>query len=253
MLIKIKENYVMNKIKQSPTCCVICGKSYKTRTRLEKHLLLCELLKRSKNSSAIEEDETDIPSQRKMYSILLELGYKYNKMEQKVEQLNKLLIKQKSKINVIDWLTNNIIPNLSIQHFHEHVFIIETDVEFLFNNSFYATLNGIFMRITENNWPLCGFIQKNNVLYSYDDNRWQELNEDILYKFLNKIQMKISIKMLEWKKINNQNIKSNDTLATNYDKALVKLMEVDFSKETVINKIKNMIFLLVKKSYDLEF
>jgi hypothetical protein len=243
----------MNKIKQSPTCCVICGKSYKTRTRLEKHLLLCELLKRSKNSSAIEEDETDIPSQRKMYSILLELGYKYNKMEQKVEQLNKLLIKQKSKINVIDWLTNNIIPNLSIQHFHEHVFIIETDVEFLFNNSFYATLNGIFMRITENNWPLCGFIQKNNVLYSYDDNRWQELNEDILYKFLNKIQMKISIKMLEWKKINNQNIKSNDTLATNYDKALVKLMEVDFSKETVINKIKNMIFLLVKKSYDLEF
>jgi hypothetical protein len=243
----------MNKIKQSPTCCVICGKSYKTRTRLEKHLLLCELLKRSKNSSAIEEDETDIPSQRKMYSILLELGYKYNKMEQKVEQLNKLLIKQKSKINVIDWLTNNIIPNVSIQHFHEHVFIIETDVEFLFNNSFYATLNGIFMRITENNWPLCGFIQKNNVLYSYDDNRWQELNEDILYKFLNKIQMKISIKMLEWKKINNQNIKSNDTLATNYDKALVKLMEVDFSKETVINKIKNMIFLLVKKSYDLEF
>lgn len=244
----------MNKIKQSPTCCVICGKSYKTRTRLEKHLLLCELLKRSKNSSAIEEDETDIPSQRKMYSILLELGYKYNKMEQKVEQLNKLLIKQKSKINVIDWLTNNIIPNVSIQHFHEHVFIIETDVEFLFNNSFYATLNGIFMRITENNWPLCGFIQKNNVLYSYDDdNRWQELNEDILYKFLNKIQMKISIKMLEWKKINNQNIKSNDTLATNYDKALVKLMEIDFSKETVINKIKNMIFLLVKKSYDLEF
>ena len=194
----------MNKIKQSPTCCVICGKSYKTRTRLEKHLLLCELLKRSKNSSAIEEDETDIPSQRKMYSILLELGYKYNKMEQKVEQLNKLLIKQKSKINVIDWLTNNIIPNVSIQHFHEHVFIIETDVEFLFNNSFYATLNGIFMRITENNWPLCGFIQKNNLLYSYDDNRWQELNEDILYKFLNKIQMKISIKMLEWKKINNQ-------------------------------------------------
>ena len=243
----------MNKIKQSPTCCVICGKSYKTRTRLEKHLLLCELLKRSKNSSTIEEDETDIPSQRKMYSILLELGYKYNKMEQKVEQLNKLLIKQKSKINVIDWLTNNIIPNVSIQHFHEHVFIIETDVEFLFNNSFYATLNGIFMRITENTWPMCGFIQKNNVLYSYDDNRWQELNEDILYKFLNKIQMKISIKMLEWKKINNQNIKSNDTLATNYDKALVKLMEVDFSKETVINKIKNMIFLLVKKSYDLEF
>jgi hypothetical protein len=244
----------MNKIKQSPTCCVICGKSYKTRTRLEKHLLLCELLKRTQNSSTIEQDdESDIPSQRKLYSILLELGYKYNKMEKKVEILNKILVKQKIKINVIDWLTNNIIPNVNIQHFHEHVFIIESDVEFIFHNSFYATLNVILMRVKTNDWPICGFIQKNNTLYSYDDNIWQELNQDMLYKFLNKIQMKISIKMLEWKKANNQDIKNNDTLATNYDKALVKLMEVDFSRETVFNKIKNMIFLLVKKSYDLEF
>ena len=242
----------MNQIKQSPTCCVICGKSYKTRTRLEKHLLLCELLKRTKSSSIIEEDETDIPSQRKLYLMLLELGYKYNKMEKKVEELNKLLIKQKKKINVIDWLTNNITPNINIHHFHENIFVIEADVEFLFHNSFYSTLNGILMRVDEHNWPICAFVQKPNVLYSYD-NQWQELSQDILYKFLNKIQMKISIKMLEWKKANNQNIKNNDTLETNYDKALVKLMEVDFSKETVFNKIKNMIFLLVKKSYELEF
>jgi hypothetical protein len=242
----------MNKIKQPPTCCVICGKSYKTRTRLEKHLLLCELLKRTKNSSIIEDDETDIPSQRKLYSILLELGYKYNKMEKKVEQLSKQIVKQKSKINVIDWLTNNIVLSVNIHNFHESISILESDVEFLFHNSFYATLNEIFTRIQPNDWPLCGFVQKSNVLYSYE-NEWKELTQDVLYKFLNKIQMKISIKMLEWKKINNQNIKNNDSLATNYDKALVKLMEVDFSKETVFNKIKNMIFLLIKKSYDLDF
>jgi len=242
----------MNKIKQSPTCCIICGKSYKTRTRLEKHLLLCELLKRTKSSSIIEDDETDIPSQRKLYLMLLELGYKYNKMEKKVEELNKVIVKQKKKINVIIWLTNNIIPSVNIHHFHENVSIIESDIEFLFHNSFYYTLNSILMRVNENSWPISAFIQKPNVLYSYD-NEWQELSQDILYKFLNKIQMKISVKMLEWKKNNNQNIKHNDNLATTYDKALVKLMDVDFSKEIVFNKIKNMIFLLVKKSYDLEF
>jgi hypothetical protein len=242
----------MNKIKQSSTCCIICGKTYKTRTRLEKHLLLCELLKRSKSSSVIDEDETDIPSQRKLYLMLLELGHKYNKMEKKVEELNKLCVKQKKKINVIEWLTNNITPKSNISHFHENVSILESDVEFLFHNSFYSTLNGIFNRINDKDWPICGFVQKNNVLYSYENN-WHELTKDALYKFLNKIQMKISIKMLEWKKINNQNIKDNDSFATNYDKALVKLMEVDFSKETVFNKIKNMIFLIVKKSYDIEF
>ena len=245
----------MNKIKLSPTCCIICGKSYKTRTTLEKHLLLCELLKRSKSSSLIEEDEKDIPSQRKLYLMLLELGHKYGKMEKKVEELNRLLIKQKKNFNAIDWMTTNISPstntNINIHNFHENISIVESDIEFLFRNSFYSTFNHILMKVNENDWPIYGLSQKPNILYIYD-NKWQEVTRDMIYKFLNKVQMKISIKMLEWKKKNLQNIMDSDLLACCYDKALVKLMGVNFEKESVFNKIKNMIFLLVKKSYEIE-
>jgi hypothetical protein len=172
-------------------------------------------------------------------------------MEKKVEELNKLLVKQKKSFNPIEWLTTNIIPTGNIHNFHEKVSIIETDVEFLFYNSFYSTLNGILTKINPNDWPICGFVQKPNILYSFD-NGWKELTQEVLCKFLNKIQMKISVKMLEWKKQNSQNIKNSDSLATNYDKALVKLMELDFKKDGVFNKIKNMIFLLIKKSYEIE-
>ncbi len=33
--------YEKNKIKQSAMCCIYCGKSYKVRLNLEKHLILC--------------------------------------------------------------------------------------------------------------------------------------------------------------------------------------------------------------------
>lgn len=32
-----------NKIKHSALCCVYCGKSYKTRNNLDKHIILCEI------------------------------------------------------------------------------------------------------------------------------------------------------------------------------------------------------------------
>ena len=67
---------IPNMIKQPAQCCVHCGKSYKKKTNLEKHVILCELLNNSKKSLVIEDDE--IPSQRKIYQILLENYLEYN-------------------------------------------------------------------------------------------------------------------------------------------------------------------------------
>ena len=83
-------NIIPNKIKQPAQCCVHCGKSYKKRENLNKHLNLCELLHKSKKAGPlIIEDDEPLPSQRKMYQMLLELGQKYNRMEEKMEEMNK--------------------------------------------------------------------------------------------------------------------------------------------------------------------
>ena len=52
-----KISNIPNKIKQSAQCCVHCGKGYKTRTNLEKHLVLCELLHKSKRTSLNDDEE----------------------------------------------------------------------------------------------------------------------------------------------------------------------------------------------------
>jgi hypothetical protein len=101
--------------------CHFCGSQYKTRTNLEKHVILCELKhkanhSKSKNKCRVrlkeEEEEEELPSQRKLYQMVLLLNEKYNRLEEKVEEMNKWIVKKKKKINVIEWLNNNIKTNL---------------------------------------------------------------------------------------------------------------------------------------------
>lgn len=101
-LLNTNSQDVPNRIKQSSICCTYCGKGYKSRNNsaYEKHVLLCELLancKKQKSKDYSLEDE-DIPCNKRMYSLLLELGNKYKKLEEKIEkmeEINKLLTKKK--------------------------------------------------------------------------------------------------------------------------------------------------------------
>ena len=99
---------IPNMIKQPAQCCVYCGKSYKKKINLEKHIILCEFLNTSKKRQINDDEEDDIPSNKKLYKILLELGSKFNKLEEKVDEINKWVIKKKKKINVIEWLNTNV-------------------------------------------------------------------------------------------------------------------------------------------------
>jgi hypothetical protein len=247
---------IPNKIKQCQQCCVHCGKSYKTRTNLEKHLLLCELLHKRKTTRLVLEEEEDmpIPSQKRMYHLLLELGQKYIKLEEKVEEINKYVVKKKKKINILEWLNANITPNILFDSLQEHIHITYTNVEFLFNNSFYDTLNEIFVNtiytINEMEHHIFAFIQRNNTFYIYDkvegNNEWSELTNEKLTRFLNKIQMKISKSFYEWKKLHLQEINDNDKVSILYDKAMIKLMSVEFKQESVLSKIKSIMYSRMK-------
>jgi uncharacterized protein YeeX (DUF496 family) len=105
---------IPNRIKQPAQCCVNCGKSYVKKANLEKHLIICDLLQtsRKKTKLIIEDDDEPLPTQRKMFEMLIELGQKYSKLEEKVYEINKLVVKKKKKINVLEWLNANIKPNI---------------------------------------------------------------------------------------------------------------------------------------------
>jgi hypothetical protein len=269
---------ITNRIKQSSICCTYCGKGYKSRnsSAFEKHVILCELLVHSKKQSSIHSslEDDDIPSNKKMYLLLLELGNKYKKLEEKMEEINKYVIKKKKKINTIEWLNTNTIPQYTFEELADKIIVADTMIEFLLNNSFNDTLNelfsnNIYKEIEEEDKPIFAFTQKTNTLYIYDKvvkekeeekiNEWQELSKDKLVRFLNIIQKKLSKVFFEWKKKNKEELKQNENLNHVCDKALVKIMTPEFKEEQTYIKFKNMIYNKMKTDmkalieYEFEF
>lgn len=260
---KIAEN-IPNMIKQPSQCCIHCGKSYKKRTNLDKHVILCELLNKTKKKLVIE-DEEDIPSQRKMYEILLELGKKFNKLEEKVDELNKWVVKKKKKINVIEWLNTNIKPEIKFDSLIEKIIISDDDVKYLFENSFADTLNHIFSRniynLSESEYPIFAFVQKANIFYIYENEEagWVELSREILIKFLNKVHMKLFRVFIQHKKDNADKICDDESFSILCDKTSIKLMNTDFRQESILGKIRANMYSRMKTDmkalveYEFEF
>jgi len=262
-------NSTLNKIKQPAQCCIYCGKSYKKKSNLDKHFVICELLqvgkKRNSNIEKNQDEDEPIPSQKKMFQMLIELGQKYNKLEEKVEEMNKWIVKKKKKINGLEWLNANIKPTINFDNIIDKIIINEDDIKFLFHNSFNDLLNEVFSRSIYNHeqsedFPIFAFVQKPNLFYIYDlESGWIELSRERFIKFLNKVHMKIFKEFYEWKQINKKNIQSDIHLANNCDKTLIKISGLDFKQEQILSKIRNMMYSKMKTDlkalveYEFEF
>lgn len=256
---------IPNMIKQPAQCCIYCGKSYKKKINLEKHVILCEFLNTSKKQLVVEEEEDDIPSNKNMFKILLELGRKFNKLEEKVDELNKWIIKKKKKINVIEWLNTNIKPEIKFDNLIEKIIIEANDIKYLFEHSFVDMLNGVFSRniynLYDSNYPIFAFVQKPNIFYIYENEEaeWIELNRERLIKFLDKVYMKIFRVYIQYKKDNADKIREDESFSLLCDKTSVKIMNVDFKQESILGKIRANLYSRMKTDmkaiveYEFEF
>ena len=256
--------------------CQCCGKEYKRKINLDKHFVLCEIVHKAKRKDKrtdkeAEEIDEALPSQKQVYKMLLELALKYNKLEEKVELMNKWVDKTKKKINVLDWLNNssNLKPELVFDNLADSLIIIESDLDLLFNSDFYDTLNEIFIRNIYNKdgteIPLFSFIQKTNTIYVYNRDistlelGWIELSKEKLIYFMNKVHFKIVKALSEWNKKNIDKINSSDKMAEIYTKAKIKLMGIDFKHEQTLSKVRLGIYNKMKKDmkalieYEFEF
>jgi hypothetical protein len=263
--------------KYSGHCCLHCGKGYKTRTNLEKHVNLCELLHKGKKSGICVDDVDKLPSQKQMFQMLLELGQKYNKLEEKVDEINKWVVKKKKKINIVEWLNTNMVPNLVFEKLHEKITIIDSDIQFLLENSLLDTINEVFTRTIYNmeeefeiKIPMFAFVQKANIFYIFDKNGnnmdddddknvWMELHKDKLMRFLMRVQMKISKAFCEWKKKKADKKCGDDHFDMLCDKTIVKIMGTEFNQDATISKMKAIMYNKMKADmkalieYEFEF
>lgn len=235
-------------------CCEFCGSSYKKRINLNNHIVLCEFLRSKCKKIQLEEDceLDDVPSSREMFKLIIELGKKVNALDDKVEELNKWVIKKKKKINIAEWLNTNIVPEYTFDKFISIFKVSEGDIEYLLRNSFIDTFQYIFNKcvcdITENKYPIIAFNQKGNIFYIYEneETKWRELMKEELIKFLGKIWNKIFSSFTDWKKINRNKINEDNKLDDMCNKTGKNIYGIDFQTEATLTKYKNIIHHVLK-------
>ena len=241
----------MNKVNSASICCVNCGKGYKTRNGLDRHLVLCEIVHKIKSGAKVaEEVEVEIPSPKIMYQMILQLAEKYQRLEEKTSEMNKWVVKKKKKMDVVVWLNESVKPDYEFDKVADRVVIEEADVEFMLDNTLHETIYRVLFRVFVADdvvvVPVFAFNQKQGGLYMYEKEKWTELPADRLTRLLNICQRKISKAMLDWKKKHKDEINASDAFATRYDKAVLRLMSIEFRENGQTNKAKNALYNRLK-------
>ena len=209
---------------------------------------LCKLILLEEGEKEQERDK--LPTSREMFQLFLDLSNQMNRLEEKMNEMSKHIQKQK-KINFVEWLNMNIVPDIVFNQLIDKIDILEDDIIFMMENSFSDTLYKIFSRNIfnhENNYPIVAFTNKKNTFYIYTfDKIWIELLDNVLIHILNKLHIKIQNVFSEWKKKYLSQNKMNDQMNILINKTYVKLMKVEFTKISMFNKIKSLMYHNLKR------
>jgi hypothetical protein len=218
---------------------------------------LCDFKTKTKLEHQIEEEEFgDVPTHEQLVKIVQELTFKYIKLEEKMEHLQKWVNQKKQKIKVIDWLNEHIDATIGFKEWITTVQVLPEDALSLFDNNIFQT----FQLIIENNlkethefiYPIKCFSQKTNIFYVCEktvDNKciWEQSTTDSVLLLFKKIQCKIIAELTKWKLTNKAQIDGNDKLSDQFNKAVIKLMSVNFTTHDVnASRIRNGLYTFLK-------
>ena len=190
----------------------------------------------------------DLQEKNDIYQMLMDLTCKYNKLEKQIEEIIKSGYKK--KINVIEWLSSNVVPNTTFESFindRNLLVIHNADIEYILDSSFYDTIHPILSRslFGLDRIPVVAYT---NTFYGFEGETWIELSRDNMIKWFNKMHMKFIDAFYLWKKVKilEAGLKK-DACETACDKAIVKLMNIDFRSESAFSKMKSMLLCGMKK------
>ena len=260
----------MEEIATNKLCCAVCNKQYTRKSSLDKHKILCDFKIKTKREHQVDEEELgDTPTHYQLVKIVQELTLKMIKMEEKMEQMQKWVDKKKRKLNVVMWLNTNVNPTISFMEWiHSEVIVKPEHFENLIENSIFHTLQQIF----EDNlaekvdfvYPISCFSQKVGVFYICDkkedgSSEWRQLVLTDMILILKTIQNGMIRELTKWKAENQHKFDDNDKISILFNKAVIKLMNISFSQDSNLSRIKNGLYNYLKTDlksvveFDFEF
>jgi hypothetical protein len=243
--------------------CIICKKEYTKKASIDKHRILCDFKSKSKAELIIEDEESsDKPTYDQLVKIVQELAIKQAKTDEKIAEMQQYIARKKQKLDVITHLNQNV--NASIGFLEWVTMTINVSAAHfvhLIENTVFQT----FQLILEQNltnpditfvYPIKCFTDKVNIFYiceKGDENEsiWRPAETTEMTQLLKKIHCLLLSELSKWKQTNKQNISDNDRLSDQFNKAVIKLMNVSFAADGLVNvnRIKGGLYNFLKETF----
>ena len=243
--------------------CPTCKKQYTRKGSLEKHKVLCEFKSKSKLDLQVEvEEATDKPTYDQLVKIVQELSIKYDKMGEKVLEMQQYIDRKKKKVDVIAWLNSNVRPTTGFLEWVNMVVTVDPS-HFLYlmkpETNIFETIHEVFAyNFLKRDFicPFTCFAQKNGIFYICEpladgsSFSWKELVLADFVMLLKRVQKKLLGELSEWRKANQKLFYENDRVSDQFNKAVIKLMNITFVQDANMSRIRNGLLHYLKKDLD---
>lgn len=250
--------------------CISCNKEYTRKSSLEKHKILCDYKHKTKREHQIDSEEIgDIPTHSELVKIVQECVLKMTKMEEKMEEMKKWVEKKKRKLNVTNWLNTTVFSTIGFLEWVNTLLTVNSlHFETLMESSLVYTIQQVFeYNLVERKdfvYPISCFTEKPGVFYICEKKEdgspeWRQLEMSGMVLLLKTIQNHMIKELSRWKCENQYKFDENEHSSITFNKAIIKLMNLTFSQDSTMSKIKNGLYMYLrtdlkkKIEYDFEF
>tara|TARA_Y100000780_G_C13694897_1_gene421144 strand:+ start:6054 stop:6695 length:642 start_codon:yes stop_codon:yes gene_type:complete len=198
----------------------------------------------------ILDEESHIPSQTQMFYLVRNLIDKCNKLEHKVDQLQKYANITKKQINALDWLNENITLSLSFKSWIDSIDINQENLISIFKLGY---IEGVY-QILETYLPIDAtvkhpikcFKQNSNTFFIYEENKWSRMNLNDFKYLTSKLSGKIIRAFNIWKTDNMEKIDNSDKMYDLYVDYMRIVLGENKSNEVIIQKLKSKMYTYLK-------
>lgn len=246
--------------------CLICKKEYTRKASIDKHRILCDFKSKTKTELIVEEEEIgDKPTYDQLVKIVQELALKQAKTELQLHEMQQYIARKKKKLDIITHLNTTINASIGFLEWITMTISVSTnDFEHLFDNTVFQTYQHILEQNLTNIdphfiYPIKCFKDKANVFYICEkgenerenESIWREAEATEITQLLKKIHYLLLSALTKWKQENKEKIMDNDKLSDQFNKAVIKLMNICFTADGAsnINRIKNTLYNYLRVEY----
>lgn len=220
--------------------CKTCSRQFQRTHAYESHIACCPKL-------FSPHEHSDMPSQAQLYSMVIELYKKCNKLQNEVRSLKGCELKEKRKLNSIEWLNENravmectweqLIRSIEMK-------IDQTCVDKLRSNSLFETMIQLF----SDTLPCAIFSHNRNLFYTYDENGgWKEYSSNKFRELYNVIHKRIHEEITIWSNEQGERLYNDDHLSRVYNGLVEKI--IGGSSDDGLEKIYKKMDIELRNKY----